>query len=140
MYAGTEDQIVPFQDAVNYYERVIKTQHGLKQTQEFFRFFMVPGMGHCGGGPGLGDFGQGLQDTVHDVLTAMINWVENRIAPNKFIAKGYDNVHKVPFQRPIYPYPMFPNYIGGDPNSPLSYQGINHKRGDVLKPAQIYLK
>lgn len=148
MYAGTYDQLVPFQDALNYYERVIEAQHGLKQTQDFFRFFPVPGMGHCGGGPGLNDFGQGLtqnvkQDGEHDILTALVNWVEKGIAPEKIIATAFnccDTVNKIRFQRPIYPYPKFPNYIGGDINSSSSYQGIDHPRGEVLKPDQLYLK
>lgn len=135
MYTGTEDQLVPFPDAVNYYERVIKAQGGLKKTQDFFRFFLVPGMGHCDGGPGLNDIG--------DKLTIMRNWVEKGLAPDKIIATAFsccDTINRIRFQRPIYPYPKFPNYIGGDPNSPSSYNGIDHPRGEVLKPDQIYLK
>jgi feruloyl esterase len=148
MYTGTSDQLVQFQDALNYYERVIKAQHGLKQTQRFFRFFLVPGMGHCGGGPGLNEFGQRLslnvkQDSEHDVLTAMINWVEKGIAPDKFIATTFNcgnTVNGGCIQRPIYPYPKFPGYVGGDPNSASSYRGIDRERGGVLPPAQIFLK
>ena len=148
MYTGTSDQLVPAPDAINYYERVIEAQGGLKQTQDFYRYFLVPGMGHCGGGPGLNDFGQNLslnlkQDAEHDVLTAMVNWVEKGIAPDKIIATAFnccDTVNKIRFQRPIYPYPKFPDYIGGDPNSPSSYKGIDHQRGAVLKPDKIYLK
>ena len=140
MYSGTEDQLVPFPDAVNYYERVIEAQDGLTQTQDFFRFFLVPGMAHCGGGPGLGDFGQGIQDTGHDVLTALMDWVEKGIAPDKFTGSGYDPVNKVRFERPIYPYPMVPEYIGGDPTSPSSYQGVIHQRGGVQAPDPKYLK
>jgi feruloyl esterase len=148
MYTGTFDQLVPFEDALNYYERVIKYQHGLKQTQDFFRFFLVPGMGHCGGGPGLNDFGQGLslnvkQDREHDLMTAMIDWVENRIPPDKIIATTFNNgdtINKIRFQRPLFPYPKFPDYIGGDTKSGSSFKGKEHKRGGVAKPAQIYLK
>ena len=148
MYTGTSDQLVQFQDALNYYERVIDFQHGIKQTQDFFRFFLVPGMGHCGGGAGPTEFGQGLsqnvkQDREHDILKAIENWVEKGIAPNKIIATSFnccDTVNRIHFQRPIFPYPKFPSYVGGDLNSPSSYKGIDHKRGGVLKPAQIYLK
>jgi feruloyl esterase len=148
MYTGTFDQLVPFEDALNYYERVIKNQNGLKQTQDFFRFFLVPGMGHCGGGPGLNDFGQGLslnvkQDREHDLMTAMIDWVENRIPPDKIIATTFNNgdtINKIRFQRPLFPYPKFPDYIGGDTKSASSFKGKEHKRGGVAKPAQIYLK
>jgi len=38
MYTGTDDQLVPAQDAINYYERVIMAMGGLKQTQDFSGF------------------------------------------------------------------------------------------------------
>jgi feruloyl esterase len=147
MYTGTSDMLVVYHDALNYYERVIKSQHGLRQTQVFFRFFLVPGMGHCGSGPGLNEFGQGLslnvtQDGDHDILTAVINWVEKGIAPDKIIAKTFnccDTINEIGFQRPIYPYPKFPHYIGGNPNLPSSFKGLTHKRGGVLKSGKEYL-
>jgi len=135
MYTGTEDQLVPAPDAINYYERVIEAQGGLKQTQDFFLFFLVPGMGHCGGGPGLNYIGQ--------ILPVMINWVEKGIAPDKIIATAFnccDTINRIHFQRPVYPYPKYPDYVGGDPNLPSSFTGKVHPRGVVLKPNQIYLK
>jgi len=148
MYSGTADAIVPFQDAVNYYERVVKAQGGLKQTQRFFRFFLIPGMGHCGGGPGLTDCGQSLstnvpQDKDHDVLTALINWVENEKAPDKIIATAFTNgdVKKgIRFQRPLFPYPKIPTYSKGDVNLPASYKGVIYRERQVLRPAERYLK
>ena len=44
-------------DTVRYYESVRKAQGSQASTDEFFRLFMVPGMGHCGGGPGANVFG-----------------------------------------------------------------------------------
>jgi len=140
MYAGTDDQLIPFQDAVSYYERVIDAQHSLAKTQSFFRFFIVPGLGHVGGGIGLTNFGQRLQDTDNDILTAMINWVENGTAPNKFIASGYDKVNKDRFERPVFPYPIFPKYIGGNSNLSSSYKGINHLRNSVMSTDKKFLK
>ncbi len=148
MYTGTADQIVPAPDAINYYERVIEAQGGLKETHDFFRFFLVPGMGHCGGGMGLNDFDQGLllnpkQNSTNDILTAMIRWVEKGIAPDSLIATAFtccDTINHVRFQRPIFPYPKFPNYIDGDPNSPSSFKGVVHDWGGTLAPAGKYLK
>jgi len=148
MYTGTADQLVPAPDAINYYERVIEAQGGLKQTQDFFRFFLVPGMSHCGGGPGLNDFGQGLSvnsnpDSEHDILTALQNWVEKGNAPDKFIATTFnccDSINKIRLQRPIYPYPLLPNYIGGNQNDPNNYRGIHHNKYEIKKPSEKYLK
>jgi feruloyl esterase len=148
MYSGTADPLVPYQDAVTYYDRVVDAQGGLKKTEAFFRFFLIPGMAHCGGGPGLNDCGQSLslnvpQDSDHDVLTALINWVEKGTPPDKLIATAFSGgvpTNGVRFQRPIYPYPKLPKYTRGDPNSPASYQGVTYTKRAVLAPAKKYLK
>ncbi|QDK81759.1 tannase/feruloyl esterase family alpha/beta hydrolase [Spirosoma sp. KCTC 42546] len=148
MYSGTADPLVPFQDAVTYYERVIEAQGGLNRTTDFFRFYLIPGMAHCSGGPGLNDCGQTLalnvpQDSEHDIVTALINWVEKGITPDKLIATAFTGgvpANGVRFLRPVYPYPKLPSYTRGDPNSPASYQGVDYPRGNVLAPAKRYLK
>lgn len=148
MFSGTADAIVPFQDEVNYYERVARAQGGLDRTQAFFRFYVVPGMAHVAGGPGLNEFGQGIfrgaprGDSDHDLFTALIKWVEEGVAPERIIATAYvggASPHPIRFQRPIYPYPKFPEYIGGDVKSPASYRGVDHERGGVAQPAERYL-
>lgn len=148
MYTGTADALVPYSDAINYYERVVHLQGGLKKTLRFFRYFLIPGMGHCGGGPGINDFGQNLattvkQDSEHDILQALVKWVEEGVAPKQIIATalnccGGGNMPR--FQRPVYPYPKFPKYTGGDANAPSSYKAVEHPRGGVLIPAGKYLQ
>jgi feruloyl esterase len=148
MYTGTMDEIVPYEDAVNYYERVINLQKGVKQTQEFFRYFLIPGMAHCGNGPGISNCGQGLStdrtlDAEHDMLTALIEWTEKGKAPERFMGSAYQDVNgkkELRAQRPIFPYPMFPDYVSGDVNDPVSYKAVAHERGKVLKPVLKYLK
>ena len=144
LYAGTADQLVPAPDAITYYERVVKAQGGLRQTQDFCRFFLVPGMEHCGGGPGPNDFGQSLAPNPaptsrNDVLTALVEWVEHQQAPEQLLvtapARG-----GAARQRPVFPYPKFPEYNGGDPARPTSYRGVAHPRGGVPVPAKSYLK
>ncbi|OAS22093.1 tannase/feruloyl esterase family alpha/beta hydrolase [Paenibacillus oryzisoli] len=147
MYTGLSDPLVPYQDALHYYERVIEAQGGLAETQDFFRFFLIPGMGHCGGGPGLNDLGLSSvpskqRDSEHDILNALVAWVENGKAPEKIIATAYKDSfapNGISFQRPVFPYPKFPEYMGGDPKLPSSYQGMDHERGGVLAPAERYL-
>jgi len=60
----------------------------------FYRLFMVPGMGHCSGGPGAWKFGQGvvlgtgtngINQTDHSVMLSMVDWVENEKPPNVLI-------------------------------------------------------
>jgi feruloyl esterase len=148
MYSGSADALVPFQDAIHYYERVVSQQGSLKRTQGFFRYFVIPGMGHCGGGPGINDFGQSIvtaakQDSDHDILLALVKWVEEGIAPDKIIAGSLNccSLGNGPApQRPVFPYPKFPEYTGGDANAPSSFKAVNHQRGRVVVPAAKYLR
>lgn len=159
MFGGTADPLVPYQDALNYYDRVVANQQktlagtdkndqqkAVKQTQEFFRYFLVPGMAHCGGGPGLHYFGQGLYmpDGVHeDLLTAIVGWVEDGKAPESFTARTYVDDDKpekgILMQRPVCAYPKFPDYIGGDWKSASSYRCTEHPLDHVAAPAKRYL-
>ena len=57
---------------------------------------MVPGVGHCSGGPGPASFGNDdteLEtgspfDADHDLLPALDRWVTRGIAPEKLIGTG----------------------------------------------------
>jgi len=160
MFTGTADPLVPYQDALNYYDRVLENQQktlakshnsdeqqALVETQDFFRYFLVPGMDHCNSGPGLHDFGQELKlnvplDSSHDLLTALVGWVEEGKSPDSILATTYldDKPEKgIEMQRPICPYPEFPDYIGGDWKSASSYRCTAHPMGMVLAPAKRYL-
>jgi len=140
MYSGLADPLVPPQDAIHYYERVIESLGGsLESTQTFFRFFLVPGMHHCGGGPGPCHIGQGIssltEDSEHNIFRSLVKWVEEGIAPEQIIGSAYDGNGALRFRRPIYPYPLFPHYIEGEnPHLPTSYKGVAHERGKVAIP------
>jgi feruloyl esterase len=145
MYTGLADPLVPYQDALHYYERVIDAQGSVEKTQSFFRYFLIPGVEHCGGGPGPCYFGQWISDITEEsesnLFTALIKWVEKGQAPDQIIATAYHEGRDIHFQRPVYPYPVFPHYIEGtDPDLPSSYRGVVHERGLVVIPADRYLK
>ncbi|GGM89758.1 putative esterase [Dyadobacter beijingensis] len=135
MYTGTADPLVPYQDALSYYERVMGVQGGLRQTQDFFRLYLIPGMGHCSGGPGLNDGG--------DMLTALIEWKEKGTAPRQLVGTAYesgDAKKGIRFRRPVYPYPLLPAYKSGDETNPESYEGVAQPDVKVKEPAGRYLK
>lgn len=93
MYHGWADSNVPPEDGVRYYEAAERAMGGPSQTTDFFRLFMVPGMGHCGGGPGPNTF---------DAVGALDQWVERGKAPEKIvashIANGVTDSHKTPLR------------------------------------------
>lgn len=122
-YHGWADSdISPF-STVDFYNSTIAAQGGLGKTQDFYRLFMVPGMGHCGGGPGPNQFGQagGDGDADHDVVTALQRWVEKGVAPKKIIATKYvdnDRTKAPQMTRPLCAFPAAAKYNGtGDINN-----------------------
>jgi feruloyl esterase len=79
-----------------------KQMGGRKQTEDFFRLFLVPGVHHGGGGPGLTEF---------DALSALEKWVEKGETPAKLIASRSNN-GAVERSRPVFPYPVLARYSG----------------------------
>jgi feruloyl esterase len=70
----------------------------LEELHDFFRLFYIPGMGHCSGGIGQWSIGQpgvdrptGAQfnDSQHNILLAMVDWVENDRAPVSLIGTKF---------------------------------------------------
>lgn len=150
MYTGSGDPGVPYSSAIDYYERAVQAQGGdLAATQGFFRYYLIPGMGHCSsitGGAGVGDFGQPYssympKDAEHDILLKLVDWVENRKAPDTFIATRYGDAAgtTVAMERPICTYPKVPTYQGGDATKATSFQCLDAARNGVQTPATRYL-
>jgi len=112
MWHGWADGAIIATSSIGYYEAVMKAMGGRKQTEDFFRLFLVPGVHHGGGGPGLTEF---------DALTALENWVEKGQTPEKLIACRSDN-GVVERCRPVFPYPVLAHYSGkGDPKQADSF-------------------
>ena len=118
LYHGWSDAAIPPVNAVRYYESVV-SKMGAKNTQPFVRLYMVPGMQHCGGGPGPTSFGQAgvpLGDAQHDIAAALERWVEQGIAPDSIVATKYktgtDPASGVARTRPLCSYPEVAHWKG----------------------------
>jgi Tannase and feruloyl esterase len=117
MYHGWSDAAIPPTSSVIYYQSVV-SKMGAKDSAAFVRLFMVPGMQHCGGGPGPNDFGQGAiagGDPMHDVDAAIERWVEQGAAPEQIIATKYKGASPstgVARTRPLCKYPQVAKYNG----------------------------
>jgi len=132
-YHGWIDASPHPRGSIEYYEEVVAEQTpgrghgrgeravGLRRTQDFYRLFMAPGMEHCIGGPGPNAFGQVLappppsSDAQHDALTALVQWVEGGVAPEKIIATKYASDNPalgIAMQRPLCPFPQSARWIG----------------------------
>jgi feruloyl esterase len=101
MYHGWSDPQIPAGSSVAYYDRVLQTMGGAA-AQQTARLFMVPGMNHCGGGPGTTSF---------DMLAALEAWVEQGRAPDRIQASRVTN--GTPDRtRPLCAYPQVATYRG----------------------------
>jgi feruloyl esterase len=100
-YHGWADPGVTPKMSVEYYEAAKKTM-GAKETEDFYRFFPVPGMFHCGGGPGCGNV---------DWLSAVSNWVEKGVAPAMVVGAHVEK-RKTTRTRPICMWPQVAQYKG----------------------------
>ncbi|KAJ7509460.1 tannase and feruloyl esterase [Mycena galericulata] len=80
-YHGRMDSLIPSGNSKRMYDLVAHTL-GMSSLDDFYRLFLVPGMGHCLGGPGATAFGQlGGANLVnassHNLLLALVDWVES---------------------------------------------------------------
>jgi feruloyl esterase len=100
IFHGVSDPIFSANESVRYYNRPVAANHGPVNAGAFARLFLVPGMTHCGGGPST---------DLYDTLSAMINWVENRNAPDRITATGTAFPGR---SRPLCPYPTSAHYSG----------------------------
>lgn len=101
-YHGWSDPQISPGSTVQYYEQVLEAMGGSEVVQANYRLFMVPGMNHCGGGPGTAQF---------DMLTALENWVERGEAPDRLLA-GHRDADRITFTRPLCPYPQIAVFQG----------------------------
>jgi feruloyl esterase len=102
LYHGTSDPAISSYGTVDYYNKVAKIVGGQKDVESFARLYLVPGMHHCGGGPGPNQF---------DMLTPLENWIEKGVAPTAVVATHSTN-EVADRTRPLCPYPQVAKYIG----------------------------
>jgi len=102
MYHGWSDPGISAAGTVAYYDRMVKAVGGQKDADSFTRLYMVPGMHHCGGGPGPNSF---------DMLTVLEAWVEKGVAPTRVLASRLID-GKTERTRPLCPHPQVARYRG----------------------------
>lgn len=111
IYEGNSDGVFSPHDIIRWYNAMNIEMDG--KAENFARLFMVPGMGHCGTGPGT---------TTFDTLTPLVNWVEKGIAPDSIIATAPAGTPWPGRTRPLCPYPKQTRYIGsGDINNATNF-------------------
>ena len=96
MTHGWSDTSITPETTIWYYDAVLNKMG--KSQSDWMRLFMVPGMGHCRGGPGVNTF---------DSIGALEKWVEKGIAPDTMLGTGAQGL-----TRPLCQYPQYAEYKG----------------------------
>jgi hypothetical protein len=55
-FHGLSEAVLPVLGTITYYEEMTGRSGGLKRAQQFSRFYLIPNMGPCGGGPATEQF------------------------------------------------------------------------------------
>jgi hypothetical protein len=91
-YHGWNDAALSAYATIDHYEAVLKSD---KDAASYMRLFLMPGVLHCGGGPGC--------DNV-DWVRLIRDWVEGGKAPEQVVASKVKD-GKVVSTKTLYPYP-----------------------------------
>ena len=114
MWNGWADPILSALGTIKYYEEAESNKANAKgkkkDIRDFNRLYLLPGVLHCGGGPGPGGA---------DFLSALEEWVEGGTAPESITAYGGEVQDRT---RPLCPYPQVPVWDGvGDSDDAGSF-------------------
>ena len=113
LFHGVSDAVFSAEDTRRWIERLDQAQDG--KAADFARYFPVPGMNHCSGGPAADQF---------DLLTPLVQWVEQGVAPQAVPASVRGAGHagganaELPKDwsasrtRPLCAYPTVARYAG----------------------------
>ena len=119
---GWNDEAIPIEGTIHYYETMVKKMGGAAKVQSFFRLYLAPGGGH--------ESPQGTSNPdahppkIPSLYPQMVAWVEKGIAPDRIdIATPSDPFAptNVKITQPVCPYPQKATYISGDPKVASSF-------------------
>lgn len=119
MWHGLADDSVSPAFSIAYY-RSVEALLGKKNTEQFVRLFLLPGVAHCGGGEGLDQI---------DLLSPLMAWTEQQVAPNVLISgraatDAQENV-------PMSPMPLQSAQSEGKMNAESHFHGLQRPSSPV---------
>lgn len=116
-YHGLADPLILPGRALQYYEEAVAVQ-GADELDQFARFVMVPGHGHCWEKPGqvADDF---------NPLVVIDQWVESGQAPDHVLAVQKNAAGEVTRSRKLCSLPKLARFRGGDQTQADNYECVN---------------
>ena len=101
LYHGWSDQQVAPMNSITYFDSVLKAS-GKNAAGKSIALYLVPGMGHCQGGPGTDSF---------DKVAAIQEWINTGSAPAQIVA-SHRSSGTTDRTRPLCQYPLVAKYRG----------------------------
>lgn len=119
IWHGLADDSVSPAFSIAYY-RGVEARLGEKNTEKFVRLFLLPGVGHCGGGEGLDQI---------DLLSPLMAWTEQHVAPDVLISgkSASDSQEKVAMP----PMPPQGTMSEGKMNAESHFHGLQRTSSPV---------
>jgi hypothetical protein len=117
---GWNDESIPVQTTMRYYDQVVERMGGLDNVQRFFKLYHVPGGGH------MSPHGTSNEDANPPAVAPgqfyqlIVDWVENGVEPGPIEIASPDPT-RTQITQPIFPYPQKAVYVSGDPRAASSY-------------------
>ena len=102
LWHGGNDAALSHKATTEYHQGVVAAVGGQANADAFVRYYIAPGVNHCGGGPGADQA---------DLLSALDAWVVNDAAPGTLTASKLSG-DTTQFSRPLCQYPAYPRYTG----------------------------
>ncbi|EGX43986.1 hypothetical protein AOL_s00210g147 [Orbilia oligospora ATCC 24927] len=130
-YHGLADGLLSHEGSDRYYESIVRRM-GLPSAKldSFYRYFPIPGLGHCATGNGAWYIGAANQytdapaatiDPEGGVLMSMVKWVEQGIPPERIIGRGFTADGKLASTKNHCKWPLRNTYLRGNPTKQNSW-------------------
>lgn len=115
LFHGVSDPVFSAGDTGNWYAKLDANNGG--KAADFAKYYPVPGMNHCQGGPATDSF---------DLFGKLVDWVKKGDAPEDVIATARADNKELPAAlqgatRPLCPAPASAQFVGGDSKSAGSF-------------------
>jgi len=117
VFHGASDGAFSIESTVAWFEQLAANNGG--DVDSFARFYAIPGMAHCGGGPATDRF---------DLFSALVDWVEHERPPENVVATARAENPERPADwspersRPLCEWPKVARYSGsGDVEAAASF-------------------
>jgi hypothetical protein len=114
---GAADNLVPYSGFISYYNRVLTAMGGKTNVQSFFKFYLVPGMGHFAFNGTTNPAADPPIPSDAFNYALLTDWVEKGIAPGEKLNIGTASGGS----GAICAYPKALAYVSGDIRAAASY-------------------